>query len=108
MPNASVSPASTRATTSASGGAPLTSMRPAWRLGRHATGWSRGLDVANGNRVTDPAGPLPSREVTPSPQPPPAAGNRQPLQPYPGPPPVVPRPPYAGPAAAAPAPPTNC
>src|SRR5206468_5382050 len=35
--------------------------RPAWRLGRHATGWSRGLDVADGNRVSDPAGALARR-----------------------------------------------
>src|SRR5438128_2623349 len=34
-PNASASPASTRATTSASGGTPLTSIGPAGTLGRH-------------------------------------------------------------------------
>src|SRR5205814_6556116 len=40
---------------------PLTPMRPAWRLERHATGWSYDGDVADGNRVSDRAGALARR-----------------------------------------------
>src|SRR6266446_10196652 len=80
MPKASVSPASTRATTSASGGAPLTSMRPAWRLGRHATGGSKGWMLRTGTGLAIPQELLHGAEVARGPQPLAADGARKSLE----------------------------